>query len=538
MYCKPWMLIGILMLAAGPGFPTAPAQENFDVRAYQTFLNSNSSLTSQGLLDLHPAGEFVRELPLDLSAARYLDSIDYRYKLTADEKDLLRNNGFVVSDRLTKRTFGQAFEEIFHHDLPVFVSADAILHPVHMSYDKILMYVEENVLIGDLTELLRRLHQTLPELAGRYDTVGGMQNSIDDIDLYFTVARTLLGDRALPYRDSNVVRVDTLLSLIAAEKPAYVTLFSSVPRLLDFSQFTTRGHYTISGELEKYFKSMIWLGRTEMQLLPPEGTIYPPPPEDIHRQSVDAFLILESLDEAGADTLYRQIDDLIRLFVGESDNITIENLRLLREESGVADAGDFLDTATLASMQSILRDKSFAVQRINSQILITDPMDPTQIRPPAAFLLLGQRFVIDSYVTANVVYDRILSEGKKVWRQLPSRPRCPLRAWQRRNGTTPPAGDRSISLCLESRGAPVSRRLLRQHVLERVDLQRMAGCHQVALPSPRSLRPSGLHADCCMVAGKDEFTTCLVVAVASRQSPLCEAVIHGRSNLCVSVWIR
>ena len=68
---------------------------------------------------------------------------------------------------------------------------------------------------------------------------------------------------------------------------------------------------------------------------------------------------------------------------------------------------------------ALLATKSFSGQRINSQILYSNPFNPEQLQPPSAFLLLGQRFIIDSYVFGNVVYDKIIHKGTKVRRMLP-----------------------------------------------------------------------------------------------------------------------
>ena len=40
--------------------------------------------------------------------------------------------------------------------------------------------------------------------------------------------------------------------------------------------------------------------------------------------------------------------------------------------------------------------------------------------PASAFLLFGQRFVIDSYVTGSVVYDRITFNNEIICRLFPS----------------------------------------------------------------------------------------------------------------------
>jgi hypothetical protein len=98
--------------------------------------------------------------------------IDSLYTLTPYEKQLLQDHGFVVSERLKRGSFGYAFLEAYHADLPVFVSADAILHAFHMSYDALLKSVEEEVLIRNLDTLLARLHAALPELAQRYSSTG------------------------------------------------------------------------------------------------------------------------------------------------------------------------------------------------------------------------------------------------------------------------------------------------------------------------------------------------------------------------------
>ncbi|MFQ6674060.1 MAG: DUF3160 domain-containing protein [Fidelibacterota bacterium] len=38
---------------------------------------------------------------------------------------------------------------------------------------------------------------------------------------------------------------------------------------------------------------------------------------------------------------------------------------------------------------------------------------------PVSFRLLGQRFIVDSYIFSNVVYDRIIFNNQKIWRPMP-----------------------------------------------------------------------------------------------------------------------
>ena len=54
-----------------------------------------------------------------------------------------------------------------------------------------------------------------------------------------------------------------------------------------------------------------------------------------------------------------------------------------------------------------------------SNFFYVDPYssDPGQL--PVSFKLLGQKFLIDSYVLSEVVYDRIIVDNKKIYRGLP-----------------------------------------------------------------------------------------------------------------------
>jgi hypothetical protein len=401
-------------VAVGQSFPP------FDLAAYRQFLATHQNLSPEQLLALRPAGVFANSAPTSFSVALFSDSIQIKYALTAPERALIEANGFMVTERLRRPSFGAAFSEIYHADLPVFISTDAILHAIHMSYDAMLKDVEGAVLIPRLDTLLARLHGQLPMLATRYASAPEMKQSLIDVDLYFTVARKLLGSTATPVYAESEGSVNTMMALIKGEMPRQYPLFSSTPRLVDFSQFTVRGHYTQTDALKKYFQAMIWLGRTEMYLLAPVNAIPSPTNEDIQRQTIDAVLVAEAAQGADAYGRLEEIDGVLRFFVGESDNVTLPNVRTLMQTTSTDNAAMLLDTTRLRVFQDTLKRQSFAFQRILSQIILSDPANPDDIKPASSFLLMGQRFVIDSYITGSVVYDKIKFDNRKIWRPLPS----------------------------------------------------------------------------------------------------------------------
>src|SRR5690606_2984393 len=111
------------------------------------FLENHQNLEPEALMQMHPARSFIADLDFNFEDARYFDSIDIKYNLTAFEKSLINQHGFMVSERLNKISFGQAILEIYHSDLPVFISTDAVLHAFHISYNRILRDVEMGFMI-------------------------------------------------------------------------------------------------------------------------------------------------------------------------------------------------------------------------------------------------------------------------------------------------------------------------------------------------------------------------------------------------------
>lgn len=400
------------------------SQSNFNINAYKQFLQLHQNMSSTDLMQMHPAGNFVGDLNLNNINTRYLDSIISKYSLTQHELSLLDQNGFFVSERLKKIAFGEAFLEIFHKDLPVYISTDAILHPLHISYDRILKDVELGITIDRLTSMLQAMHSQQSLLASNYSAYPEMQTMLKDVDVYFTIPLKLLGLNVNPHYPSNQPFISFILSEIVAEEADTISLFSSNCKWIDWSQFKIRGHYTDDPELGKYFQAMIWLGRTELYLSKPNAVAAPPCVgqtfQDIQRQIIDAFLIYELFQISNATLAYEEIEDILTFFVGEQDNVTIDNLEYLKNAVNLNNFSALLDSIKVVELQDTLANQPFANQLILSQMLWSNPMSPDSIVPASAFMLFGQRFVIDSYVTATVVYDKIKYFDDKPCRLIPS----------------------------------------------------------------------------------------------------------------------
>ncbi len=404
---------------------TLAQSQDFDLNDYQEFLDLHQNMNTTQLLEMHPAGTFEAKTDLPWESALYHDSIEIKYKITSDEKTLLQKHGFMVTERLRKSSFGEHLLDIWQKDLPVFISSDAILYAFHFAYDRILVEMEKGYLISRVTELLKNMHLKLPEMASEYSAVTELAQMLRDVDVYLTVPLKLLGENISPYYPENEAGINQILNLISNEGYDVYPFFSEHCKEIDFSQFKPRGHYTNSETLSKYFRAMMWLGRIEIYLLAPQGTDSTGncPPQsftDIQRQTIDAVLIAELMDLAEVSSIYSEIEEIISFFVGEQDNVTPENIHTLVQSLNLTTASQLLDVERLEEFQEVLKAEGFAFQRIQSQILIRDPLAPESVQPASAFMLFGQRYVIDSYVTSRVVYDKIIYDEKFICRLFPS----------------------------------------------------------------------------------------------------------------------
>ena len=401
---KTKILLLVFLISFLPAF-----SQTFSVDTYKDFLATHQSLSTKELMQMHDAGYFTSSV-VNFGNPLYYDSVKIKYELTAYEQELLAKHGFAVTERLSNESFGSLFEDVYHKDLPVFVSTDAILYAFHSSYDKILKDVEVHVLIPTLENLLNQLNVSIPELISSYSYSTKMMSYIEDVDLYLSTARTLLTDISDPYFPQNKAKINEFLNYIEEENAQTINFFSDTTRSIDFSQFKPRGHYTGEdySELPKYFKAMMWFGRMELYLIAPEslGSVST---ETLQRQSIMSFLVKELLEIAGAEENFNSIEDFLLFQIGEQDNVTISNLEEISTELSLNNAADLLDETKFVEFQNLLRTKSYAFQKILSQILVSDPSDPDGIVPASAFLFFGQRFIIDSYVTGNVVYDKVPS---------------------------------------------------------------------------------------------------------------------------------
>jgi hypothetical protein len=318
--------------------------------------------------------------------------------LNEPELAALDAQGFAITDRKYFPSFTYGYQTLYLEDLPLYVSADSILDALHVSYDSILKTLEERQLSGELSALLTGMHARLR--AGSGQELGS--DVVHDADLFIAVARSLLaGSEVGPVAGGSAQDVRDLVTLAKAGAGVKTfQLFGVLRKDEDFSQFKPRGHYTDSIELTRYFKAMMWLGRIDLRLLETESD----GSQVFRRQQLEVMLLLRELIDTELRKHFDRVDRTVAAFVGEPDYMVLSEVDSLVADLGIASLSDLAGISDDALAQAII-DGGYGAQRISSHIMINGAEDTLPLS--RSFALLGQRYVIDSHVFSNVVYDRV-----------------------------------------------------------------------------------------------------------------------------------
>ena len=350
-------------------------------------------------------------------------TIDFR--LDQRELPVFKQNGFVVSERLGGNNFAAAFYDLFHNDLPVFISTDALLQAWHRTCDTMLEEIEETYIFSSVQTMLDGMAGQVAAASAEVGN-GVLRDSLLDADYYLAVARSLLAgtnNRPVPSLLGQDVRVAETLADIQAEELKPVPDFMGFCRMVDFSQFKVRGHYTHSERLGRYFKCVMWLGRIDV---PVAGGPFNRGCEDrfaAPRELGTAIVLWRLLNTSGKFNTWSDMERIIQTFVGTTDSMTFGQLGGLLAGAGLQTLADVRDLATLEKIQADTVRGDLGVQNIRSDWFAQPLGGAARYALPQTFTVFGQKFVPDSWAFSQTVFSSILwaenGVTNKVQRRVP-----------------------------------------------------------------------------------------------------------------------
>jgi hypothetical protein len=357
-------------------------------------------------------------------------------RLSPELQGALEINGFVVTQGSARQIY-EAYQRAEEAGWPVFVTTDALLHTHHVLYDYALRLAEINRFLGDLEALTLAMLETS---TAQYEAAQGdkaREASLRNV-VYFAVAAELLelGAEGAPREARDLVEEE--LKLIEAHKAGEQSPLLAWPDLSnlhaslvmeDYSQYVPRGHYTRTEDLERYFKAMLWYGRIGLRLRPG------PQPDAVElgrRQTRQAILITAALyntqlaGELALDVWARIYEPTV-FFVGKADDLTVYDYgQLIAQEFG-----ETLDPAALED-DGVLDQFVEEAMALHPPAIVSTYVGDTQLEPygegkveeiTKGFRFMGQRFVPDSYIFQQLVYNQVtgyLGQGQPfTWKMTP-----------------------------------------------------------------------------------------------------------------------
>ena len=338
-------------------------------------------------------------LPVNLSEVEYLDLIIeklqsyFGYSLSEEALAKLSQNGFVVISISPMETnwdmfthFEYFYSALYISELPIFITTDSVLHIYHVFYMSLLKKAEEEYFIPWLDAILSALIDYMKNL---YENLSPdytvIKQAAYETLAFFCIAERLLNPGyQVPGEVFDVVTSEISLIMNASgvfESPLF-------GYLMDYTLFKPRGYYTSSEKLERYFRSMMWLGYAYFDLKSVEKTI-------------DAILLTVAVDNtyatiAGSQVPVRDLWEKIYLvtafFVGYSDDLTIYDYEkaILEVFGSEFSIEDLMDTTKIELVMNMLEEMDQSKIRVIGER-----------RPGLRFM--GQRITPDSYIMQSLV---------------------------------------------------------------------------------------------------------------------------------------
>jgi hypothetical protein len=390
--------------------PQLTQEERTYFAQYEELCDQYEAMTPQAFLGNFSAAPAYTST-LDPQKCEYFGKIDSTFKLTTDQKSVLKEKGMVVLDHATNgQGFGGLYGQIYVKDLPVFFTSDALLDPLYKLYDDALKSVETDHLLPSLKNILTAAIAKIDDCKKQFGSVAAWTTATNDAETYLLVAQALLSG-ATSYPDN--AEVDRFLKLIAKEELVEACPFFGSTIAIDFSQFKPRSHYECAEyesspcAISNYFKCMMWLGRADCAFN-----------IDSLRQLRSFALIHSCMEQAQILDDLAKINETISFFVGDVDGFSLEGFSDLQKKYVFSIDSIIISDNSARSLLGAIKSTGGANQLILSQAMWKNP-DAARPDLPAIAQICGQRFILDSYLLGRTVEGYVKQRNKPLLEEVP-----------------------------------------------------------------------------------------------------------------------
>lgn len=324
----------------------------------------------------------------------------------------LKQNGFAIeADPWGFDEFYELYEDNRYNLRANFVTVDSLMHTYHLYFQHLLKSTEKSMLSDRISSMSEAL---LAESLSHLDALTGSEweTAAQREVAFFAVGLRLMGGEAsVPSSLESTVAAE-----VSAIEAAGGTGTSPVTGAMeDYTQYKPRGYYEGDDQLERYFRTMMWYGRTN----------FTQQDEDLDRC---ACLVALAVHDAAVED-WEAVYAITSFFAGASDDSGYcEYYPLVEAAFGEGVKAEDLAGNTDGWQSFHNATASLEPPKINSVVYVktttsegqTDTGDSTELDDQKGFRLMGQRFSVDEAIFEQLLPDAIGKNSVGEDRVLPS----------------------------------------------------------------------------------------------------------------------
>ncbi len=334
-------------------------------------------------------------------------------RLTSTQEEYMARNGFVVVPSEEFAGMAEVYESLKEREFPIFVTTDALLHTAHLFFDYLLRAVEITTLRSQLVTLVETLLEASESDFAQANNPKVKEAALHNLAFFSVGTRLLDPTRRTPAEVEDLVQAE--LDLIEERKDGIPLPKSPVLGVReDYTQYIPRGHYTRNDAFRTYFLAAMWYGRLGFFVYPSES--HDLSQADTERLARQALLITRNLHQQriggrAAVEVWRGVYETTALFAGRAEDPGPDEYLALAQKvyGGLPDLAQLSDderlSAFLAAARQLPRPRILSTYYLSGTQ--ADAITPRWQDGTLGFRFMPQRFVPDSHVFSELVWDRI-----------------------------------------------------------------------------------------------------------------------------------
>lgn len=276
------------------------------------------------------------------------------YQFTDIKPEFLQaiaQNGFVITPGKKEQLF-HVYEENDYKQIPNFITTDIYLQLYHMYFSYVLKSIEQESFIPMLRSICKNQYEYF---IGEMEGASGETRKIFAKNAaFYKIGGDLLLEKGFTSETHPEIAelVQTEVELIKKFQSGESPFMNN--RLVDYSLYKPRGHYTRKEVMKQYFTAMMWMQNAFYCGAEKDGQI-----KDILYHALALKMNPASLD------LYKKMDEPLTFIFGQQDNLSMLDVLAEMEAEGTT-SFSAIESANLSKWSKKLEKMYTKKNRIKS----------------------------------------------------------------------------------------------------------------------------------------------------------------------------